>query len=368
MNNRWLPYSLMFLVCFGGVFAALALHDRLQGTSGAKSLSQFAEAMPVKYSKQPGEIAFGEATAKLIPAVVSVDVLQSSPFSDSPEMKGQGSGVIITSDGYIVTNNHVIAGGDEILVNLTNSKQFRATVVGSDRIADLALLKVNATNLPAVELGDSDDVQVGQWVLAVGNPLGYEGTLSVGVVSAVNRDLPGGPTSAPLVGAIQTDAAINQGNSGGALGNIHGQVIGINTVIATPNRGSVGIGFAIPSNRVRRAVDDIRKYGRVRHADLGIVRFAPTYVLGHPDFERQVGDSPPEYGLVVSDVVPESPVERAGIRKWDVVTEVNGKPVKGLSDYLTFLLKSEIGDRATIKYWSRGAMKSVSVVFAEVDR
>jgi S1-C subfamily serine protease len=358
----------MFVVCFAGVFAALVLHDKFTGAGGAASLKQLVQTTPVRYEKQAGEIAFEEATDKLMPAVVSVDVLQSSPLSDSPEMRGQGSGVIITGDGYIITNNHVIENADEILVNLMNHKQFRATVVGKDGIADLALLKVNATGLPAAELGDSDDTQVGQWVLAIGNPLGYEGTLSVGVISALNRDLPGSRGSAPLVGAIQTDAAINQGNSGGALANVHGQVIGINTVIASPNRGSVGIGFAIPSNQVRRAVDDIRRYGRVRHADLGITQFAESFLLRHPEFEEQIGPNPPENVLIVGDIAPGSPIDNAGIAKYDVITAIDGKPMRTANDYVTYLLKAKLGQVAHIAYWSRGKDKTANVTLAELDR
>jgi S1-C subfamily serine protease len=299
--------------------------------------------------------------------VVSVDVFRASPFSSNAQLASQGSGVIITEDGYIVTNNHVIENGDEIHVNLTNGKQYRAEVIGGDSITDLALLKVEAKGLPTAELGDSDAVTVGQWVLAIGNPLGYEGTLSVGVVSAKNRDLPMGPDASALVGAIQTDAAINQGNSGGALGNVHGQVTGINSAIATPNRGSVGIGFAIPSNRVKKAVDEIRKYGRVRHPDLGVRTFKHSGYLRHPRFAEQIGPNPPEKGVVIDDLVGDSPLGHAGIREWDVITSIDGKPMEQLNDYLTFLFKAELGQKVKVSYWSRGENKTATVTLAEVN-
>ena len=354
MNSRWLPYGLMFLVCFGGVFAALLLHDRFTDSRAASSLRDVIQAKPVKYSREASELAFTQASKVLMPAVVSVDKLQSSPFDPSgrPELSAQGSGVIITKDGYIITNYHVVADAAEVLVHTSDGGQYKAKVAGSDQISDLALLKVEANNLHAAELGDSDDLHIGEWVLAVGNPLGYEGTLSAGIVSALNRDLPVGPASAPLVGAIQTDAAINQGNSGGALANIHGQVIGINTQIASPNRGSVGIGFAIPSNRVKKAVSDILKYGRVRHPDLGIRNFAPPYVLQYPDFAQQVGANPPEKGLVVMNTIP----------------EIDGKPMATLNDYLTYLLKAELGQKANIKYWKRGNYKQATVVLGEIQQ
>jgi S1-C subfamily serine protease len=367
MKASWLPFGLMFLVCFGGVFAALRLNDQMERSEGPASLDALVKSQPIKYPSGSSGADFEGAVAKILPAVVSVDVFRSTPFSAGSQLASQGSGVILTADGYIVTNSHVIKGGDEIHVNLTNGKQYPAEVIGDDPISDLALIKVDAAGLPTAELGDSDTAGVGQWVLAVGNPLGYEGTLSVGVVSALNRDLPLGPQSAPLIGAIQTDAAINQGNSGGALGNIHGQVIGINSAIATPNRGSVGIGFAIPSNRVRKAVDEIRKYGRVRHPDLGVQVFKPPYFLRLPQFEETFGKNPPKSGLVVDSVVPGSPLAAAGLGEWDVITTINGKPMSTLDDYLSFLFKAELGQNAKVNYWSRGENKAATVTLAEVD-
>jgi S1-C subfamily serine protease len=365
--KNWLPFGLMFVVCFGGVFAALRLNEQIEAGNGPESLDALVKSQPIDYPKAAGEVAFEEAVHKILPAVVSVDVFRASPFSSDAQLASQGSGVILTSDGYIITNNHVIQNGDEIHVNLVNGKQYKAEVVGADSISDLALIKVDAKDLPAAELGDSDAVDVGQWVLAIGNPLGYEGTLSVGVVSALNRDLPLGPESAALVGAIQTDAAINQGNSGGALGNVHGQVIGINSAIATPNRGSVGIGFAIPSNRVRKAVDEIRKYGRVRHPDLGVRAFKPPYYLRHPQFAEQIGPNPPKDGLVVSEIASGSPLGKAGIKEWDVITSIGGKEMSTLNDYLTFLFKAELGQSVKLNYWTHGQNKVVTVTLEEVN-
>lgn len=364
---------IMFVVCFAGVLAALLLHDSIDeknsGVQGAKSLEQFVSTVPATNSAA-GETDFTAASKKLMPAVVSIDSMASSPFDSDgrPEVASQGSGVIITSDGYIITNYHVIAGAQEVVVRTVSGKQFPAKPVGLDAISDLALIKVEASGLPAAELGDSDDLKIGQWVLAVGNPLGYEGTLSVGIVSALNRDLPMGPSPAPLVGAIQTDAAINQGNSGGALANIRGQVVGINTQIATPNRGSVGIGFAIPSNRVRKVVDDIRKYGRVRHADLGIRKFGPSWWLQHPEFARAVGAEPPEQGLVINSITEGSPLAKAGVKRFDVLIAIDDKPIASINDYLTYLVKADLGQKAKVKYWSHGAMKETVVQLAEVQQ
>jgi len=371
--NRIAPIIGMFLACFGGVFGALWAHEKLQartGDRGAASLEALVNTKPVRYEPTKAEADFSGAAAKIMPSVVSVDMLRASMWDPSggQTVSGQGSGVIITGDGYIVTNNHVVENADSLRVHLSSGKQYDARIVGRDPVSDLALLKVEANNLPAAELGDSEGLRIGEWVLAVGNPLGFEGTLSVGIVSALNRDLPGSQQGAPLVGAIQTDAAINQGNSGGALANVHGQVIGINTQIASPNRGSVGIGFAIPASRVRKAVDDIRKYGRVRHPDLGITRFAASWVLQHEQFEVEIGPNPPENGLVVQSIIEGSPAAKAGVERWDVIVEINGKPMTTLNDYLTYLLKAELGQKARVKYWHKGETKEATIELAEVGR
>jgi S1-C subfamily serine protease len=366
---KLLPILGVFAACFAGVYGALWLHDRQaapQG-SGAPSLESLVQTKPIRYERSAGSADFSDVARRLMPTVVSIDRLQTSPFDPmvQAQVSGQGSGVIITSDGYIVTNNHVIEDAEQVVVHTMSGKQYSAKVVGRDNISDLALLKVSAAGLPAAELGDSDDIRIGEWVLAVGNPLGFEGTLSVGIVSQMNRDLPGGPQGAPLVGAIQTDAAINQGNSGGALANVHGQVIGINTQIASPNRGSVGIGFAIPANRVRKAVDDIRKFGKVRHPDLGVRRVAPSWTLQSPRFAEQIGSNPPERGLVVYEVKPGSPADKAGITQWDVIVAIDGKPVTSVSDYLTYMMKAEIGQKATVEYWHQGDGRKTTLALVE---
>jgi serine protease Do len=364
---RVLPYVLMFLVCFGGVYTAVEVQNwRENGRTPAASLEAAINAQPVKYTKEGDSTSFTTAAHRLLPAVVSIDSLSSNPWDPfgREQVAGEGSGVIISQDGYVVTNNHVVEGAQSVIVHVMGGKQYKAKVIGSDSFTDLALLKVDARGLPAAELGDSDSLDIGEWVIAVGNPLGYEGTLSVGVVSALNRDLPG----TAVIGAIQTDAAINQGNSGGALANIHGQVVGINTMIATPNRGSVGIGFAIPASRVKKAVADFMKFGRVRHPDLGIARIAPSWVLGQPRFADEVGSNPPEQGILIRDVVPGSPLANAGVGSWDVLTEIDGKPMKTGADYLDYLRKATLGQTARIKFWQKGAYKTATVQLAEVIR
>ncbi|MCH8275618.1 MAG: trypsin-like peptidase domain-containing protein [Armatimonadetes bacterium] len=366
--NRVGPYVLMFLVCFAGVYAALTLHDRM--SQGPSALQQLAEAEPVRYEKTPGQIAFSEAAQILMPSVVSVERLQARSFHGStgePQLAGLGSGVIITPDGYIVTNFHVVENADVVTVHLLNGDGYEAEIVGTDRLSDLALLKVDTEGLPAAELGPSDDLVVGEWIMAVGNPLGYEGTLSVGVVSALNRDLGGSGSRFPLVGAIQTDAAINQGNSGGPLANIHGQIVGINTVIASTDQGSVGIGFAIPSSRVKRFVSDIQKFGRVRHPDFGVTSFMHPSARFHPRFRMQVGEDPPREGLILGGLAPESPLEQADIERYAILLEFDGAPISTLNDYWTFLLKAEIGQSVKVRYWQHGEYGTATITLTEMN-
>ncbi len=367
---RIVHYVLIFFVCFAGVYTALMVFEKFKPEPPkADSLDAFLSRQVSNIPKAEGQVAFEDAAKRLMPTVVSVYRHERDWFgpSGSTQISGAGSGVIITEDGYIVTNFHVIEGAEKITVRLLNGQAFEAEVVGTDPYSDLALLKVNARNLPVADMGNSEDLVIGEWVLAIGNPLGYEGTLSVGVVSALNRDLPGMRLTMPLVDAIQTDAAINSGNSGGALANVRGEVVGINTMIASTDRGSIGIGFAIPSSRVKRFVSDIQKYGRPRHADLGARRFLHSEVLYAPDFERQVGANPPKEGLVLWEVAPESPLDRAGIGRLDVILEVDGVPFRTLSDYFTFLMKSEIGKEVKIKYWQKGEVKTTTVALSEME-
>ncbi|HWP31889.1 MAG TPA: trypsin-like peptidase domain-containing protein [Fimbriimonadales bacterium] len=366
---RWTNYILMFFVCMLGSLSGMMIYDRWVPKRDVYTLQDVINAPLQKTAKVKGQIAFEEAAAKLIPAVLAVYKHESSFFDPNRELRtvGAGSGVIVSSDGYIVTNYHVVEGAEAVTVRMLNGKVLPAKIVGKDELTDLALLKVDATNLPFAKLANSDDVAVGEWVIAVGNPLGYEGTVSVGVVSALNRDLPASRERFPLVGAIQTDAAINAGNSGGALGNIQGEVIGINTIIASTDMGSIGIGFAIPSNRVRRFISDIEKYGKARHPDLGVRKFLPSWVLHDPRFSEDVGPNPPDEGLVIWELSENSPLRKAGLGQMDVLLEVENKKLATLSDYLTFLLKAEIGQKVKIKYWQRGEIKTATVTLQEME-
>lgn len=354
----------MFVACFAGVFAALWVHDRL--AKPVSSLDQLANYQPIRYEKDPGQVAFSEAVQKVRPAVVSVFQMRRDFFSGDQVQAGVGSGVIISNDGYIVTNNHVIEGADAVIVKLQDGSTHEASIVGADRPSDLALLKINATNLPFAELGDSDDLVQGEWVFAIGAPLGIENTLSVGVVSALNRDLPADGDSYPLVGAIQTDAAINQGNSGGPLANVHGQVVGINTAILSPTGTSIGLGFAIPAKQVLRFVGEIRAHGRMRHPTLFIRAQWHPAPPRDPYLRELVGDVQlPDQGLVVLAVKPEGPADKAGLQELDIITKINNQVLRDRSDFLLHMMKAEVGDKIQITFWRGGQERTTEATLQD---
>src|SRR6185503_20176538 len=229
-----------------------------------------------------------------------------------------GSGVIVSSDGYIVTNNHVVEGGTEIKVSLSDKREYKARVVGTDSKTDLAVLKIDQTGLPALTFADSSKVQVGDLVLAVGNPCGVGQAVSMGIVSAIGR---GGLGIEDYEDFIQTDAAINPGNSGGALVNAEGRLIGINTAIMSRSGGNQGVGFAIPINMARNITDQIMHGGKVSRAFLGVMIQPVT-----PDLSKAFRLSRSE-GALISDVTPNSPAERAGLKAGDVVTKIDDRSV-----------------------------------------
>jgi serine protease Do len=232
---------------------------------------------------------------------------------------GLGSGVIVRPDGYILTNHHVVAGAESVNVELTDGRSFKATVVGSDQPSDLAVLKVEGTNLQTLALGDSDAVRVGDVVLAVGNPLGVGQTVTMGIVSAKGRAT---GANGSFEDFIQTDAPINQGNSGGALVSTGGQLIGINSQILTPSGGNIGIGFAIPANMAKNVMTQLIEHGEVRRGMIGVTIQPVT-----SDIARSLGLSEVR-GALVNSVQPGSPADKAGVRRGDVITAVNGDAIK----------------------------------------
>jgi putative serine protease PepD len=296
--------------------------------------------------------------------------------NESVQNFGEGSGVILSENGFIVTNNHVIRdpqGAIAQIVNviLSDGKTVPAKVVGADPRSDLAVLKVTATGLVPIEPGSSKNLEIGQWVLAAGNPLGYSNTISVGVVSSMNRlvDLRrvGGmrgetPTDA-LVNAIQTDAAINPGNSGGALCDLSGRLVGINSAIASTSGGSVGIGFAIPVDRVRRIADDIIKYGHARYGVLGVqfnrrsglMQMMPV----RQEIERLVGSLPPAEGVLIMEVTPGGSAAKAGMENYSVLQRIDNVAIRDTIDISQALADKMPGDKVKVNFWVRGKNKEV---------
>jgi len=293
-----------------------------------------------------------KATAsKVIPAVVSIastvmvrdqafsdEALPFGLFKEPPARRqyGQGSGVIVSSDGYLITNNHVVADAVAVEVILADRRQYKGVVVATDPKTDVAIVKINATNLPTVPWGDSSNLAVGDFVLAIGNPLGLSRTVTFGIVSAVGRADVG---VADFEDFIQTDAPINPGNSGGALVNINGELVGINTAIASPTGGSVGVGFAIPSNMVRAAMQSLIKTGRVVRGFLGASTQDVTPLLG------KVFRLPDVKGAIVTDVQAKGSAEKAGLKRGDVVVRYDGHDVMDSGHLRNLIAASAIGSK-----------------------
>jgi serine protease Do len=260
-----------------------------------------------------------------------------------------GSGFIISSDGYVLTNHHVVKDADEIVVKFSDHRELIAKVIGSDARTDVALIKVEATNLPAVTIGEPNKLQVGEWVLAIGSPFGFEQSVTAGIVSAKGRSLPGGN----YVPFIQTDVAINPGNSGGPLFNMEGKVVGINSQIYSRTGGFMGLSFAIPMDVVMNVVDQIKATGKASHGWLGVQIQDVTRELA-----ETFGMKKPQ-GALVSKVQPGSPAEKAALQIGDIITEFNGQQIESSGDLPPMVGITPINDKATLKIIRQGETKTV---------
>ena len=337
--------------------------------------------------KSAGPVDFTEAASAAIPATVHIktktvrtvsnNLPKHNPFSDlfgidpddffgngqgmrsMPEM-ASGSGVIISNDGYIVTNNHVVDGADEVTVTLSNHKSFKAKVVGADPASDIAVVKVDAQGLPFLLYGNSDDVKIGQWVLAVGYPLTLETTVTAGIVSAKGRtlDINRRQSQSPVESFIQTDAAVNPGNSGGPLINTNGQLIGINSAIASPTGSYAGYSFTIPVNIVKKIVSDIMKFGTPQRAYLGIQY--PRDDMSE-DQKKELGIKDGE-GVYVMDVVPDGAAAHAGLKKGDVITKLNDMPVSSGAELVGQIATFSPGDKLNVTYKRDGKESTSTLV------
>ncbi len=282
---------------------------------------------------------------------------QQQQQKQEPQAKGVGSGVIISEDGYIVTNNHVIDGAEKLEVTLNDNRKFNARVIGTDPNTDIALLKISATKLSPIIFGNSDNVKVGEWVLAVGNPFGLNSTVTAGIVSAKARGVNKG-SNVGIESFIQHDAAVNPGNSGGALVNVDGELIGINTMIYSQTGNYAGHSFAIPSSVVKKIITDIKQYGSVQRAVLGI-----QFTELDADKAKEDNITATNEGVYVNKVSDRSAAKEAGLREGDVIVGLNDATIKNGAQMLEEMSKLRPGDKATIRYYRDNKLKSTDVTF-----
>ena len=301
--------------------------------------------------------------------IESTQKRQRNPFSDffgdddmfgdffggpriQPEQRASGSGVLITADGYIVTNNHVVNGADEINVTLTNKKTYKAKVIGADASSDIAVIKIDASALPYLVYGNSDEIKLGQWVLAIGYPLNLDVTITAGIISAKNRsiDINSRQSDKPVESFLQTDAAVNQGNSGGALVNTSGELVGINSAIASPTGSYAGYSYAIPVNIVKKVVTDIVKYGTVQRAYLGISY--PKDGLSDEELKKVLEELNTKYkegdGILITDVLEGGAAKAGGVKKGDILAKINGVAVKTSPELQEQVSRYKPGDKMNL--------------------
>ena len=346
----------------------------------------------VEQAGQPVDLTY--ASKKALAAVVSIKTVQNSktkvvemnsdPFGDffsdpfgffgnpgqgnggkqkrqvrTPKQEGLGSGVIISPDGYIVTNNHVVAGADELTVTLEDNREFNAKIIGTDPTTDLALIKIEGKNLPTLPIGDSDKLKVGQWVIAVGNPFGLSNTVTAGIVSAKARSMGANGVES----FIQTDAAINRGNSGGALVTADGELVGINAMLYSETGSYSGYGFAIPTAIMNKVVSDLKQYGTVQRAYLGI---RGSDLHNQIDNLKDQGKDVPDYGtntgVYVASVEDDGAGASAGLKEGDVITKIDGKTVAKMPELQQIINNKKPGDKATITWLRNKKEMSKTVV------
>lgn len=334
-------------------------------------------------------VDFTPAATSATPAVVHIKTKtkarqvsnrQRNPFADMfgddfgdffggprviPEQRASGSGVLITEDGYIITNNHVVDGADEINVTLANKKSYKGTVIGTDPSSDIAVIKIEGKSLPYLVYGNSDEVKLGQWVLAIGYPLNLDATVTAGIVSAKSRSIGinSRQSQSPVESFIQTDAAVNSGNSGGALINTSGELIGINSAIASPTGSYAGYSYAIPVNIVKKIVTDIVKFGTVQRAYIGINY--PSENLSDDlkrELEKEIGVAVKEgEGVYITGVPEGGAAAAAGLKKGDIVTKVNGNPVTSGPELQEQVALYKPGDKITLAYKRGGKENTVGI-------
>ncbi|ABB57131.1 HhoA/HhoB/HtrA family serine endopeptidase [Synechococcus elongatus] len=281
--------------------------------------------------------------------------------------RGSGSGFIFDSNGLLMTNAHVVEGADRVQVRLKDGRTYDGQVLGADPVTDVAVVKIDAKDLPTVRIGNSDNLRPGEWAIAIGNPLGLDNTVTVGIISATGRSSSEVGIPDKRVGFIQTDAAINPGNSGGPLLNAAGEVIGINTAIRADGQG---IGFAVPINTARRIADQIIQTGKASHPLLGVQMLPLTPEIARENNRNPNAsiDLPETDGALIVQVLPNSPAAAAGIRRGDVITAAEGQPIRSASDLQTAVEKKKVGDRLALELLRQQQKRQVTVQLAEIPQ
>jgi serine protease Do len=352
--------SLLFI---GVLFGAILVSGFGLVRPSLADLNLGAKEPPVKLDADASSFsqAFIEVAAKVTPAIVQITVVSERdnphedwfffPFKDLPkEQRGSGSGIIISQDGYILTNNHVVEKATKVTVGLSDKREFDAKVIGTDPLTDLAVIKIDAKNLPVAYLGNSDDLKVGQWVMAIGNPLSLTSTVTAGIVSAINRGQLGLiRDSYGVENFIQTDAAINPGNSGGALVDLSGAVIGVNSAIASSSGGTyIGYGFAIPINLAKSVSQDLIAHGKVSRGYIGIN-------IGEVDdaIAKSIGLDKPK-GVIIQGIVEDGAASKADIRAGDVILEIDGRPVNKPNELQSYVASLTAGTTVKLKLFRDG--------------
>lgn len=384
--------NILFVILLSSATALLSVWGYNKWEEKQFAGQQEAGKLPVNYAGffdkdiPAGAIDFTAASTSATPAVVHIktktkartatnNLPRRNPFADLfgddfdffnapqsrtiPEQRASGSGVIISNDGYIVTNNHVIDGADEINVTLNNKRTYKATLIGADPSTDIAVLKMEGSNFPYIVYGNSDEVKLGQWVLAVGYPLTLDVTVTAGIISAKARSIGinSRQSENPIESFLQTDAAVNPGNSGGALINTDGQLIGINSAIASPTGTYAGYSYAVPVNIVKKAVNDLIKFGTVQRAYLGI-SYAPSNIT---DAQKEAIGFKDSDGVFVTDAPAGGAAAAAGLRKGDIVIKVNGVTVTSGPEMQEQVTRYKPGDKVTVTFLRDGKEQTVNL-------
>lgn len=383
MNKRSFVMAMVFSSLFGGIIALVGYSIIAPSPS---MLQQTAERNPMSLTNYvfdssdfivPEGLNFVFAAKNATPSVVHIRTTYSGTagsqsafnelfreyfgerFNDQGrgrESRGAGSGVVISSDGYIVTNNHVIENASVIEVVLNDNRSYQGEVVGVDGSTDLAVIKIEETNLQPINYGSSEDIQIGEWVLAIGNPFEFRSTVTAGIISAKSRNIRILERRDGIESFIQTDAAVNPGNSGGALVNLNGELIGINTAIASPSGAFAGYSFAVPSSLVRKVVDDLVEYGSVQRALLGI---------SIQDVNAQLADSQDldvVKGVYVGEVYPNTAAKAAGLERGDVIIAIDGSDVQNVAELQELVAVNRPGDEVLVRYIRDGARKETRAI------